>query len=91
MQSPLSVSLPIEPEKPEKPQKCKENEPTDRSKRKEEKRIEFEKALELYTGTARQKEILFKGLRRGNVCKECLKVDDKLDRDLVKCSGYCGE
>lgn len=85
----LSVSLPIEPEKP--PQKSK-GKNTDRSQRmKDEKRIEFEKALEVYTKTARQKEILFKGLRRGNVCKQCLRVDENLDRDLVKCSGCCGE
>lgn len=84
----LSVSLPIEQEK--QPQKYKDKDP-DRIKRKEEKRMEFEKALELYTGIARQKDILFKGLRRGNVCKQCLTVDEKLDRDLVKCSGGCGE
>ncbi|KAG4075690.1 hypothetical protein HA402_003515 [Bradysia odoriphaga] len=87
VQSPLSTSLPIEPEKP---QKCKERDP-DRSKRKEEKRNEFEKALKLYSRTARQKEKLFKGLRRGNVCKECLTVDENLDRDLVKCSGDCAD
>lgn len=86
--SPLPVSLPIEPEK--QPQKYKDKDP-DRIKRKEEKRMEFEKALELYTGIARQKDILFKGLRRGNVCKQCLTVDENLDRDLVKCSGVCGE
>lgn len=88
IQSPLSKSLPIEPEK--QPQKCKDKDP-DRIKRKEEKRMEFEKALELYTVIARQKDILFKGLRRGNVCKQCLTVDENLDRDLVKCSGVCGE
>ncbi|XP_037025703.1 probable histone-lysine N-methyltransferase Mes-4 isoform X2 [Bradysia coprophila] len=87
VQSPLSTSLPIEPEKP---QKCKEREP-ERSKRKEEKWNEFEKALKLYASTARQKEVLFKGLRRGNVCKECLTVDENLDRGLVKCSGDCAD
>lgn len=52
---------------------------------------EFEETLELYKSTARQKDILFKGLRRGNVCKVCYCADDKRGRDLVKCKGSCGD
>lgn len=59
-------------------------------KRREEKRLEFEKALKLYDMKAYPKNILFQGMRRGNVCKKCLSLDD-YDSDLVQCSGFCGD
>lgn len=57
-------------------------------KRREDKRIRFEEALELYANTARQRNILFKGLPRGNVCKICLCSNDE---EVVQCSGTCGD
>lgn len=69
------------------PVKQKKNPP----KSQQEKRNEFDLAFKDYTTTARQQDILFKGLPCSNVCKACLKVDEANTKDLVKCSGACGD
>lgn len=71
----------------EKPQKKS----ADSSKSKEKKRIEFDTAFEIYQRKAQQKDMLFHCLEFGNVCKICVSSDDKIDGDVVKCSGSCGD
>lgn len=55
------------------------------------KLLDFENALEMYALAASRKDLLLKGLQRGNVCKACCSLDEKLNQDLVKCSGDCGD
>lgn len=56
---------------------------------KEDKRIAFENDLKVYTTEACKKDVLFKDLPRGTVCKTCLSLGEK--SDLVKCSGNCSD
>lgn len=55
------------------------------------KQEEFQNDLTAYRKNSHTKNILFRGMREGNICKICISTDNKNDGDLMKCSGACGD
>lgn len=90
----LSVSQSVSQETPPRDEittKMQQKKTSDPSIRREELRIEFDKAFEMYRRRAQQKDMLFHGLEYGNICKICVSSTGKNIRNVVKCSGSCAD